>query len=172
MQPSDIPESLDAGRHEAAVAALALAKASAVAASATGAVVLGADTIVCLGPERFGKPADAHEAIAMLRRLRGRWHDVITGIAVVAGERAATTAVVSRVLMEPVDDAAITAYVETGEPLDKAGAYAIQGAGGALIAGLVGSYTNVIGLPLEETGALLATFDVPVRPVRESPPSA
>jgi septum formation protein len=163
VQPSDIPETLDAGPLETAVAALALAKARAVAASAPGAVVLAADTVVGLDAEVFGKPADAADAVAMLRRLRGQWHDVITGVAVVADGGAATAAVVSRVLMEAVDDASIDAYVATGEPLDKAGAYAIQGAGGSLIAGLVGSYTNVIGLPLEATRALLARFDVPLR---------
>ncbi|MBI1737022.1 MAG: septum formation protein Maf [Candidatus Rokubacteria bacterium] len=160
VRPSDIPEVLGAGPLEAAVAALALAKARAVAASVPGAVVLGADTIVCIGTEVFGKPADAGEAREMLRRLRGRWHEVITGVAAVAGDREATVSVVSRVLMAGVDDAAIDAYVATGEPLDKAGAYAIQGAGGSLVAGLVGSYTNVIGLPLAETAALLASFGV------------
>jgi septum formation protein len=128
------------------------------------AVVLGADTVVCLGAEVFGKPADADDARAMLRRLRGRWHEVITGIAVVAGARETTVAVVSRVLMADADDGAIDRYVATGEPLDKAGAYAIQGAGGTLVAGLVGSYTNVVGLPLEETAELLAGFGVPVSP--------
>jgi septum formation protein len=153
-----------------AVAALALAKARAVAAAAPDAVVLGADTVVCLGTEVFGKPADAGEARAMLRRLRGRWHEVITGIAVVAGVREATASVVSRVLVADADDAAIDRYVATGEPLDKAGAYAIQGAGGALVAGLVGSYTNVVGLPLDETAALLATFGVSVSPAAGSSP--
>ena len=162
MQPSDIPESLAPGPLPAAVAALALAKARAVALSAPDAVVLGADTIVCIGADVFGKPADADDARAMLRRLRGRWHEVITGVAVVAAGGEASEAVVSRVLMEPADDGAIDEYVATGEPLDKAGAYAIQGAGGVLVAGLVGSYTNVIGLPLGETAALLASFGVVV----------
>jgi len=88
----------------------------------------------------------------------------VTGVAVVnAGTgRQDATAVVSRVRMADYDEAAIDAYVATGEPLDKAGAYAIQGRGGALVAGLEGSFTNVVGLPLEETARLLAAFGVPV----------
>src|SRR5262245_64344062 len=100
----------------------------------------------------------------MLRRLRARQHEVVTGVAVVnarTGREDATT-VVSRVLMADYDEAAIEAYVATGEPLDKAGAYAIQGRGGALVAGLEGSFSNVVGLPLEETARLLAAFGVPV----------
>lgn len=101
----------------------------------------------------------------MLQRLRGRWHEVVTGVAVVAGGREATAAVVTRVLMDEVDDGWIDAYVASGEPLDKAGAYAVQGEGGRLITALVGSYTNVVGLPLRETGALLSSFGVAVKRV-------
>jgi septum formation protein len=100
----------------------------------------------------------------MLRRLRGREHEVITGVAVVDARtgRTRATAVVSRVRMADYAEADIEAYVATGEPLDKAGAYAIQGRGGGLVAGLQGSYSNVVGLPLEETAGLLAAFGVPV----------
>jgi septum formation protein len=112
----------------------------------------------------LGKPAGAADARRMLRQLRGREHEVITGIAVVdAGSgRFETTAVVSRVRMAGYDEAEIDAYVATGEPMDKAGAYAIQGRGGALVAGLEGSFSNVVGLPLEETARVLADFGVPV----------
>ena len=100
----------------------------------------------------------------MLRALRGRTHEVMTGVALVesAGGREASETVVSRVTMAAYDDAAIDAYVAGGEPLDKAGAYAIQGAGGALVAGLQGSLSNVIGLPLAATAALLRRFGVTV----------
>jgi septum formation protein len=147
------------------VARLALAKARAVAAREGEGVVLGADTIVVIEGAVLGKPAGPDEARAMLRRLRGRQHEVITGVAVVEARtgRAETVAVVSRVRMADYDEAAIEAYVATGEPLDKAGAYAIQGAGGALVAGLEGSFSNVVGLPLAETARLLAAFGVPVR---------
>ena len=107
----------------------------------------------------------------MLRRLRGRAHDVITGVAVVeAGTgRAETTAVVTRVVMAEVGDDVIEAYVGTGEPLDKAGAYAIQGRGGALVARFVGSYSNVVGLPLPATARLLERFGVAVSAFEDSP---
>lgn len=118
-----------------------------------------------LGSDVFGKPADAADARTMLERLRGRWHEVVTGIAVAGEAREATTTVISRVMMDEVDDGWIERYVASGEPLGKAGAYAIQGEGGRLIAGLVGSYTNVVGLPLRETAALLQSFGVAVKRV-------
>jgi septum formation protein len=126
--------------------------------------VLGADTVVVVDGVALGKPADPDDARAMLRRLRGREHEVITGVAVVDARtgRSQATAVVSRVRMGDYAEADIEAYVATGEPLDKAGAYAIQGRGGSLVAGLQGSFSNVVGLPLEETAGLLAAFGVPV----------
>jgi septum formation protein len=116
--------------------------------------------------ECLGKPADADEARAALRKLRGRDHLVITGVGVVQapGGRAASTAVTSRVLMASYSDATIEAYVGSGAPFDKAGSYAIQDLGGELVAGVIGSYTNVIGLPLGETRRLLTEFGVPVTP--------
>ena len=164
IEPSDLEETLSPGPLREAVAVLALDKARAVAARAGAGVVLGADTIVVIDGEALGKPTDSDDARAMLRRLRGREHEVITGIAVVnAGTgHAEATSVVSRVRMLDYDEAAIEAYVATGEPLDKAGAYAIQGQGGALVAGYEGSFSNVVGLPLEETARVLASFGVPV----------
>jgi len=162
--PADIEETLTSGPLPQAVARLALDKARAVAARLGEGVILGADTIVVGGSDVLGKPADAEAARGMLRHLRGREHKVLTGVAVVDGRtgREDTITVVSRVRMADYDDAAIAAYVATGEPLDKAGAYAIQGRGGALVVGLEGSYSNVVGLPLEETARLLASFGVPV----------
>jgi nucleoside triphosphate pyrophosphatase len=127
-------------------------------------IVLGADTIVVIDGEPLGKPAGPDEARAMLRRLANREHQVITGVAVVDARsgRADATAVVTRVRMAGYGEADIDAYVETGEPLDKAGAYGIQGWGGALVAGYEGSFSNVVGLPLEETARLLAAFGVPL----------
>lgn len=162
--PSEVQESLAPGPLAEAVARLALDKARAVAARVREGIVLGADTVVCLGGEPLGKPSGPDEARAMLRRLRGREHEVITGVAVVDARtgRAERTAVTSRVRMGEYGDGAIDAYVATGEPLDKAGAYAIQGAGSALVAGWEGSYSNVVGLPLAETARLLAAFGVAV----------
>jgi len=162
--PSDLEETLAAGSPRAAAAGLALDKARAVAARNGEGVVLGADTIVVIDGQALGKPAGPDEARAMLRRLRGREHEVITGVAVVDARtgRSEATAVVSRVRMAEYGDAEIEAYLATEEPLDKAGAYAIQGRGGALVAGLDGSFSNVVGLPLEETARVLAAFGVPV----------
>jgi septum formation protein len=119
---------------------------------------------VVIDGQALGKPAGPDEARAMLRRLRGREHEVITGIAVVDARtgRSEATAVVSRVRMTEYGEAEIEAYLATEEPLDKAGAYAIQGRGGALVAGLEGSFSNVVGLPLEETARVLAAFGVAV----------
>jgi septum formation protein len=128
-----------------------------VAAGLSDGVVLGADTLVVVDGQALGKPRDATEAVAMLQRLRGRWHEVITAIAAVdaATGREAAEAVVTRVHMADYTDAEIAAYVATGEPLDKAGAYAIQERGGTLVTGVIGSYSNVVGLPVDETRRLL-----------------
>ena len=157
-------ETLAPGPLVETVARLALDKARAVAAGRQEGIVLGADTVVTIDGEALGKPADPAHARAMLRRLRGREHEVITGVAVVDAHsgRMERTAVTSRVRMAAYADADVDAYVATGEPLDKAGAYAIQGAGGVLVAGYEGSYSNVVGLPLAETARLLAAFGVAV----------
>jgi len=162
--PSEIEETISGEPTPEAVAGLALRKARAVAVRAEGAVVLAADTLVVLGGVAFGKPAGPEEARAMLRRLRGREHQVITGVAVLDTRtgREATRAVVSRVRLAASSDATLDSYVASGAPLDKAGAYAIQDLGGALVERLAGSYTNVVGLPVEETRWLLAEFGVPV----------
>jgi len=138
--------------------AVALAKARAVAQQQTSpAVVLGADTEVVLDGRYLGKPADVPDALRMLQTLRGRTHEVITGVALVEspGSREETAAVVTRVTMTNATDEDLAAYVATGEPLDKAGAYAVQGRGSLLIDRIDGCYTNVVGLPVETTRRLL-----------------
>lgn len=161
--PADVDESLDPGPVAAAVERLALRKARAVAAGARDAVVLAADTVVVVDGVVLGKPAGPDEARAMLRRLRGRVHEVVTGVAVVdAAGREASLSVTTRVLMAAYSDATLHAYAASGAPLDKAGAYAIQDRDGALVDGLAGSYTNVVGLPLEATRRLLEGFGVRV----------
>jgi septum formation protein len=128
----------------------ALAKARAVAPP--GEVTLAADTMIELDGERIGKPADAADAVAMLERLAGREHLVRTEVAIVnAAGRALHFGVRSTVTMVPADDRAIRAYVASGEPLDRAGAYAIQGGGAALVAAYAGCYANIVGLPLCHT---------------------
>jgi septum formation protein len=135
-----------------------------VAGRHAGGLGVGADTVGVIDGEPLGKPADPADAAAMLRRLRGRAHEVMTGVALIdarSGREAAET-VTSRVSMRDYSEGDIARYVATGEPLDKAGAYAIQGIGGALVAGLDGSRSNVVGLPLAATAALLRRFGLAV----------
>jgi septum formation protein len=140
------------------VRALALEKARRVAAQRPGAVVVGADTVVVLRGERLGKPNDAGEALAMLRRLQGRRHEVWTGIAVVRDGDQRTGAEVAVVHFTKLDAAALEAYVRTGEPLDKAGAYGIQGLAGQFVRKVEGDYNTVVGLPLARLRAMLVEF--------------
>jgi len=158
--PSDIDEVLESGPLAEAVAGLALRKASAVAGRVRSGVVLGADTVVVIDGVVLGKPVGPEEAVGMLVRLRGRVHEVVTGVAVVEAEtgRSEATAVVSRVLMAAYSDQTIAEYVASGSPFDKAGGYAIQDLNGALVDGVIGSYTNVVGLPVEATRRLLEGF--------------
>ncbi len=141
------------------MASVALDKARAVAREWTGgpAVVLGADTEVVLDGRYLGKPRDAADAVRMLRALSGRTHEVVTGLALVDAPsgREETLAVTTRVTMIDAGDEEIAAYVATGEPLDKAGAYAVQGLGARLVARVDGCFTNVVGLPVETTRRLL-----------------
>lgn len=164
IEPSEVDEILDPGPLAEAVAALALRKARAVAGRRRSGLVLGADTIVVVDGEPLGKPSDRGDAAAMLRKLRGRPHDVMTGVALVdaATGASAVRTVNSRVTMRAYSEAEIAGYVATDEPLDKAGAYAIQGAGGALVADLNGSRSNVVGLPLAVTAELLRSFGLAV----------
>lgn len=140
------------------VRALALDKARRVAAQRPGAVVIGADTVVVLRGERLGKPTDRGEALAMLKKLQGRRHEVWTGVAVVRDGEQRTGAEVAVVHFTKVDEKALDAYVRTGEPLDKAGAYGIQGLAGQFVRRVEGDYNTVVGLPLARLRALLAEF--------------
>ncbi len=160
--PSEVEERPPPGPPSEAAVAVALAKARAVVPTAAGAVVLAADTIVVLDDLVLGKPLTATEAVRMLRALRNRSHDVITGVAVVAGSRELTAAVCTRVTMRDYTDAEIDRYVATREPLDKAGAYAVQEAGRELVARVDGCLTNVIGLPVTTVRGLLRRAGVSV----------
>ena len=163
MIPSAVEERLEPGPLTQTIARLAEVKARAVGASVTGSVILAADTMVVIDGEALGKPRDGVEAVAMLRRLRGRAHEVMTGVAVLDPRgRAWTGTEVSRVVMARYPDTLIDRYVATGSPLDKAGGYAIQDVDGVLVDAVAGSYTNVIGLPLALTARLLASAGVPL----------
>lgn len=128
----------------------------------TGRVFLGADTTVVVDGRILGKPADADEARAMLARLSGREHQVMSGVALAGPHAVRERVVASRVRLRPLSSAEIDNYVTTGEPMDKAGAFAVQGRGAALVAELYGSYTAVVGLPLEAVTDLLYQVDQPV----------
>jgi septum formation protein len=162
VRPSDIPEALRPGEAAADfVRRLAAEKAAAVAQkipAGDGHLVLGADTVVVVDDEILGKPDDADHALVLLRRVTGRSHRVFTGVALIARDAGTLRQIVveSTVEMRPVSEEELRAYVATGEPLDKAGAYAAQGEGRRFIERIRGSETNVIGLPMDETLALLA----------------
>lgn len=135
---------------------LARLKAAAICELAPGRLVLGADTIVVVDGEVLEKPSDADEAESMLGRLSGRWHTVISGIALRGGPyRRWSGHECTRVEFLPLSAAAIAAYVATGEPMDKAGAYGIQGFGAMMVRGVEGCYFNVMGLPLARLGEAL-----------------
>ncbi len=133
---------------------LAEAKARAVEIDASR-IVLGADTAVVLGEEIFGKPADRDEALDMLGRLSGRTHKVLTGVALYSMQGVQTVLSATDVRFREIGPDEALAYWQSGEPCDKAGAYAIQGRGGAFVEAISGSYSGVVGLPVFETTQLL-----------------
>lgn len=153
---ADIDESVRSGEEPAAyVERLAIEKARAVLALRPEAVVLGADTTVTIDGLILGKPADAREATDMLKRLRGRVHDVFTGVALVEAGGGQSAVERTRVWFDPVTDEDISWYVATGEPVDRAGAYAIQGLASRFIPRIDGSYSNVVGLPVALVSSIL-----------------
>jgi len=135
-----------------------------------GELVLAADTIVIIDRTILGKPNSDNEARDMLRRLAGRRHTVLTGVALAQGDRAPSSQGIERSEVEIVrmSEEEIDWYVETGEPMDKAGSYAIQGLGALFVAGVQGNYTNVVGLPLPLTKALFRDLDFDLRQFRRS----
>ncbi len=139
----------------------ALEKASDVARRTKTGLVIGADTVVALDGKVYGKPLDIDDARRMLSTLAGRTHRVFSGVAVVRAEdgEQRTAYAVTEVTFRPLSDAQIDRYFDMIEPLDKAGAYAIQGAGGVIIEKISGCYYNVVGLPLTVLDELLSHFD-------------
>ncbi|MDQ7041377.1 MAG: Maf family protein [Rhodothermus sp.] len=162
VYPSDLDETATNHRvPEQLVEQLALEKARLIAARFPEALTLGADTIVVLDGEVLNKPADEAEARAMLRRLSGRTHTVYTGVALIhpASQREMVDYEATRVTFAPLTDAEINAYVATGAPLDKAGAYGIQDDYGAVfIRRIEGDYYNVVGLPLHRLYCMLRNY--------------
>ncbi len=157
--PEETPEHL--------VQRLSLAKAQEVAArpDINGRWFIGSDTIVLIDGLILGKPRDNDHARQMLKQLSGREHQVLSGIAIIDKQsgREHVEAVATRVRFRVLTDSEITRYIATGEPADKAGAYAIQGLGVCFVAGIEGSYSNVVGLPLCRLTLALKDFGVPLK---------
>ena len=154
--PADVDETYRAGEVPREHAErLAREKASALAARAPEAVIIAADTIVVVDGDVLGKPRDADEAARMLRRLAGRTHTVFTAVAVARGAKLLSGVEEVGVTFRPLDDATITSYVATREPMDKAGAYGIQGYGAAIVERIDGDYFAVMGLAIGRMLALL-----------------
>jgi len=154
---STVPITLSPSEH---VVYSARMKAESVAVAHTDAVVVGADTIVVLDDKIMGKPADPEDAKHMLSSLSGRTHQVYTGLAVIADGVKISAYECTDVVFAKLSEQVIERYVATGEPLDKAGAYGIQGVGCALIERISGCYFNVVGLPVHRLARLLTHFRV------------
>lgn len=163
--PANIEEQFDTNLSvEQAVQSIACQKALCVAQqTAQNTLVIGADTVVVKGTV-LGKPKNETEAYDMLKALQGSWHEVITGMAVVDTSTLKTIECCekTRVKMRCLSDQMIFSYIKTGEPMDKAGAYGIQGMGAVLVERIEGCYFNVVGLPLMKLSSVLEQFEVPV----------
>ena len=155
VRVADIDETMDPSRPPAEeVARVSRRKAEAVPRE-RDEVVIAADTIVVCGGEVLGKPRDEADAFRMLRLLSGREHQVMTGLTVLRGDRAVTCTEVTDIHFRPLSDGEILAYIRTGEPMDKAGAYGIQGGAALFASRLEGDYFNVVGLPVCRLGEIL-----------------
>lgn len=162
VMTEDIDETMDpAVPLEQEILRVSEAKARAVHAGPED-LIISADTVVCVDGRRLGKPADEADAKAMLRLLSGRAHTVVSGLCVLRGERCKTAAVHTAIHFRPLSEREIDAYVASGEPMDKAGAYGIQGLAAIFVDKLDGDYYNVMGLPLCKLAEMLKSFGVNV----------
>lgn len=161
-QASKIDESaFDGLEARELVATLSREKAQWIARQMDGeTLVIGADTVVVRDGAALGKPKDAEDAVAMLLSLSGRDHQVCTGVTVCRGDRVLTQVEETQVTFRELTETEVRQYVSTGEPMDKAGAYGIQGLGGLLVEGIRGDYSNVVGLPVCRLGQMLKDFGV------------
>ncbi len=151
---ADVTE-ITAGAPDVQTTENARLKAHAVLRENPDAVVLAADTLVCVHDEVLGKPRDAEDAMRMLALLSGGWHTVYTGVCVLSADGEQVACETTRVQFVPLSPKSIRRYVDSGEPMDKAGAYAVQGQAGMFVSGIEGSYSNVIGLPMSRTRDML-----------------
>ncbi len=161
VRPADIDESIRPGESPPAYVER-LARAKAEAGRATGEVALAADTCVVMDDHILGKPEDGDHARAMLSALAGRSHGVVTAVVVADDRMTSVETVHTSVEMTPISAEDLNWYLATDEPYDKAGAYAIQGAGGRFVRRINGSYSNVVGLPLHTATRLLARHGIPL----------
>lgn len=162
VDAADIDESVHPQEAPAAYAErLARQKASVVAARHPGECVLGADTVVIVDEEIFGKPIDAEDARRMLCRLSGRTHEVLTAVAVARNTDIRSSVEKSVVEMRKITQNEVDSYVATGEPMDKAGAYAIQGGAGAFVCRVTGDFDTIVGLPVKMALKLLSSINEP-----------
>jgi septum formation protein len=137
---------------------LRLSRAKALAVAGEDEIVLGADTTVVIEDEIAGKPVDTEDARRMLRALSGRWHEVLTGVTLLREHKILSDIAVTRVKFSQMNEAEIDWYVSTGEPMDKAGAYGIQGYASRFVECIEGSYSNVVGLPVQMVYRMLREF--------------
>ncbi len=157
--PADIDETIPENISALdAPAYLSLQKARYIANVNKDSIVIGADTCVILGDKILGKPSSRENAFNMLKSLSGKTHLVITGCAIVKGEKEISFSEVTEVEFYPLTDEEINAYIDTNESMDKAGAYGIQGGGAVLVKGIHGDYFNVVGLPLARLSRELKNF--------------
>ena len=165
--PANANEDIPPAAPDVFVQRLALEKARAIHAAHPGACVVGCDTIVWLDGEIIGKPADEADALRILRKLSGRAHTVYTGAAVLCGDREEVFCDETRVRFNPLSNEEILAYIATGEPMDKAGAYGIQGPGSILVERVEGCYFTVMGLPNPKLYRALRAAGISPRWMRE-----
>jgi septum formation protein len=169
VRPADIDETVKVGEQPSGyVLRLAREKALAISRLAPEAIVVGSDTSVVIGDRILGKPATEEEAADTLQALSARTHQVMTGLAVAVDGYAEARLITTNVTLRELRPDEISAYVRSGEPMDKAGSYGIQGLGGIFVESLQGSYSAVVGLPLRETADLLAQAGYPVWTVWQS----
>lgn len=164
VMPSDADESLQDGMHAFdAVKELAARKARSVLAKRGDCVVLGCDTVVSLDGRILGKPKNEEEAFSMLSSLSGKTHHVYTGVCITDGEKEECFVSDAEVSFYKLSESEILSYIETKEPMDKAGAYGIQGFGSVLVEKINGDYFTIVGLPLAQTARTLSRFGIHAR---------
>ncbi|MDO4845116.1 MAG: Maf family protein [Oscillospiraceae bacterium] len=164
VRVTDADETMDPAKppQEEVARVSAVKAAAAAAASGPDDIVVAADTIVVVDGTVLGKPASAEDAVRMLRTLSGREHRVMTGLTVQKGSRVVTHTEITEISFRALSDAEIRAYVATGDPLDKAGSYGVQGAAGSFVDRICGDYFNVMGLPICTLTLILRRFGVEV----------